>query len=134
MNRIRLLFVLVTLFLAACGPAPVKAPPDGTYARDEITSSGTNKLAIVLNKGQFAMDSQGSPLWQGTYQVVGNKLVFKSLTNSVLGSAYCGSKDDFSYLWTYDSSRQQLKFTQDNDSCVARMSGALGGAWTFQPG
>ncbi len=133
MKRISLLVVMVSLFVAACGPAPVKAPPTGTYARDEITGSGTNKLAIVLNQGQFAMDLGGSPLWQGTYQVVGNKLVFKSLTDSTLGSAYCGSKDDFSYMWTYDSAKKQLQFAQDNDPCAIRMSGTLGGAWTFQP-
>ncbi len=134
MKRFALLFAMIALFVAACGPAPVKAPPDGTYTKEEITSAGTNQLSIVFNKGQFTMERRGSPLWEGTYQVVGNKLVFKALTNSTLGQAYCGSTDDFSYLWTYNSAKQQLTFGQDSDSCSLRMSGTLGGAWTFRPG
>ncbi len=134
MKRISLLVAMVVLFVAACGPAPVKAPPEGTYTNEEVTSSGTNQLSLVLNKGQFAMERRGTPLWEGTYQVVGNKLIFKALKDSTMGQAYCGSKDDFSYVWTYDSAKQQLKFAQDNDACDIRMSGTLGGAWTFQPG
>ncbi len=135
MKRIPLLFAMVVLFVAACGPAQVKAPPDGTYTREEVTSAGTNQLSIVLNQGQFVMNLRGSPLWQGTYQVVGGKLAFKSLKDSVVGAAMCGgSEDDFSYLWTYDSANKQLKFAQDNDPCAMRMSGTLGGTWTFQPG
>ncbi len=134
MNRIPLLTALVMLLLAACSPAQVKAPPDGTYTRDEVNASGTSKLIFVLNKGQFVMNGPGGePLWEGTYQVVGNKVVFKSLTDTPRGQAFCGSKDDFSYSWTYDSAKQQLKFAQDSDPCTTRISGTVG-VWTFQPG
>jgi hypothetical protein len=127
-------FVLAALFLAtACGVAQPKTLPDGTYQRDEVTGDGTQTLVITLKGGQFEMDaSQMGPMWAGSYQVDGNKITFNSDQTSARGKGFCGSKDTFSYQWSFDAQKNQWAFKDVGDTCSIRTAGTVGGEWAYQ--
>jgi hypothetical protein len=132
----RIAFLLITTWLltaTACGSSQVKTPPDGEYKRDEVTNSGTNTLSIKLNQGHFQMPNTAQGLlWDGTYQVNGDKITFNSQNTTAAGKALCGSKDTFTYQWSFDAKKNQMVFKVVDDTCGLRVSGTDAHPWAYQ--
>ncbi len=134
MKRISFFLIIACLLTtAACGSSQVKTPPDGEYKRDEVTNSGANTLSIILNQGHFQMSNKAQgPLWEGSYQATGDKVTFNSENTTALGKALCGSKDTFTYQWSFDAKNNQMVFKVVDDKCGLRVSGTDAHPWTYQ--
>jgi hypothetical protein len=134
MKRISFLLIIAWLLTAAaCGSSQVKTPPDGEYKRSEVDSSGTNTLSIILNQGHFQMPNTAQGLlWDGSYQVTGDKITFNSQNTTAAGKALCGSKDTFTYQWSFDAKNNQMVFKVVDDACGLRVSGTDAHTWAYQ--
>jgi|GEM_PF-5432453 len=132
-RTVYLSLILALMFISAC-TYPVKdaKPLAATYQRSAASDGHSAMLYLVLKQGTFQLTAQeGGVLWQGTYKIGADQMVFAVEDASEAGKAVCGDDDEFAYRWSYETHAGALSLEKIEDACPGREHLLSGGAWSM---